>query len=278
MGSSPRVRGEAKQACASRRLAGIIPAGAGRSSSSPSSFWSRRDHPRGCGEKMATTAPSRRSAGSSPRVRGEVFIQTSFRPFWGIIPAGAGRSLLEFARRSAGWDHPRGCGEKNTSRIIRMLTQGSSPRVRGEVCLGEHSLSPGGIIPAGAGRRFLRPRACRSPGDHPRGCGEKKAMRTISAIDKGSSPRVRGEGLCNGSQRRRGGIIPAGAGRRVQDGREHHPPQDHPRGCGEKIHSRRGSSRGVGSSPRVRGEDEVERRSLCVFGIIPAGAGRSRSW
>ena len=72
----------------------------------------------------------------------------------GIIPAGAGRSLLH-ARGDGGLqDHPRGCGEKFFSASVVEVQKGSSPRVRGEVRAGHRRDRRQGIIPAGAGRRL----------------------------------------------------------------------------------------------------------------------------
>ena len=51
MGSSPRVRGEAKALLANVLDEGIIPAGAGRSQFPRGWRRIRWDHPRGCGEK-----------------------------------------------------------------------------------------------------------------------------------------------------------------------------------------------------------------------------------
>ena len=80
-------------------------------------------------------------------------------------------------------------------------------------------------------------------------------MRTISAIDKGSSPRVRGEGHLGAERVFDGGIIPAGAGRSHGLSPSFAILRDHPRGCGEKLRTL--------LLPRV------------ISGIIPAGAGRS---
>ena len=71
-GSSPRVRGEGGEGTDGAVERGIIPAGAGRSDDSRPRQVARRDHPRGCGEKRPRPCRRRPSAGSSPRVRGEV--------------------------------------------------------------------------------------------------------------------------------------------------------------------------------------------------------------
>ena len=214
-GSSPRVRGEAWTRGASMGRTGIIPAGAGRSVSAFEQDSTRRDHPRGCGEKRLPRPPCLKRMGSSPRVRGEVVFVELVGLVAGIIPAGAGRSLRAKAGMPANWDHPRGCGEKALIADLGRGVTGSSPRVRGEGekgRLGEHL---GGIIPAGAGRSHDGHGRVRRHGDHPRGCGEKASPRICGDPRVGSSPRVRGEANPSTPPQSIPWIIPAGAGRRT---------------------------------------------------------------
>ncbi len=111
-GPSPRVRGAALVIAPFGCTAGTIPAGAG--SSRPG--WRRLpmpgDHPRGCGEQEGTMRSPLGSLGPSPRVRGAEVVGDLFIPGHGTIPAGAGSSTCWRPPRSAGWDHPRRCGEQ----------------------------------------------------------------------------------------------------------------------------------------------------------------------
>ena len=152
-GSSPRVRGEVSLPPWRGGGRGIIPAGAGRSQNRFAALRRIRDHPRGCGEKMACVARSEMEQGSSPRVRGEGDEGLGDLCGDGIIPAGAGRRGPTSPIWRWGWDHPRGCGEKSAMDRHLGRTRGSSPRVRGEVVKGPRRDALGGIIPAGAGRR-----------------------------------------------------------------------------------------------------------------------------
>ena len=152
-GSSPRVRGEAERGWGGVAGAGIIPAGAGRSLLVNFALRVGRDHPRGCGEKPSSRSRKFTPSGSSPRVRGEGWPRRPRRPSRGIIPAGAGRSLPQIRQGCQAGDHPRGCGEKESSVSTHLREMGSSPRVRGEEVEVESPRRPPGIIPAGAGRR-----------------------------------------------------------------------------------------------------------------------------
>ena len=94
-GSSPRVRGSLEDVDEVLVDEGIIPAGAGLTISSLLAERGTRDHPRGCGAHWMDRKRSAPHAGSSPRVRGSLgCILDNAEPL-GIIPAGAGLTLLD---------------------------------------------------------------------------------------------------------------------------------------------------------------------------------------
>ncbi len=150
-GSSPRVRGSLWHEEARTLLVGIIPAGAGLTSTSRKRRFATGDHPRGCGAHMAVTAIIATGLGSSPRVRGSQLLHKNALEGIGIIPAGAGLTLATVRRPTADWDHPRGCGAHRTASKASTRRQGSSPRVRGSHESVTRTVHVPGIIPAGAG-------------------------------------------------------------------------------------------------------------------------------
>ena len=130
---------------------GIIPAGAGLTRAGgifPVRQW---DHPRGCGAHAATILIATMYQGSSPRVRGSPCCHSPDGRNMGIIPAGAGLTGFTFAWDDVTRDHPRGCGAHAVRRALNLLTEGSSPRVRGSPRSKLDILILTGIIPAGAG-------------------------------------------------------------------------------------------------------------------------------
>ena len=274
-GSSPRVRGKGKNCKREIGGGGIIPAGAGKRPSGRQVGQADRDHPRGCGEKEGIGDALGRGRGSSPRVRGKGLAERKWSGAIGIIPAGAGKSRGGAPWKGASWDHPRGCGEKGFGVCVAGWRGGSSPRVRGKGGAVDDACAPGGIIPAGAGKRPPPQHPSNPSKDHPRGCGEKGALLGFGLAIEGSSPRVRGK--ANGIRLPLAitGIIPAGAGKSGALRRLDHRRWDHPRGCGEKTFWAADSSAGVGSSPRVRGKDVFGDAGGNGGGIIPAGAGKS---
>ena len=67
------------------------------------------------------------------------------------------------------------CGEKTEYRALVTAHQGSPPRMRGKVFIGQVCIAPKGITPAYAGKRFTLYLRLRVHWDHPRVCGEKFA-------------------------------------------------------------------------------------------------------
>ena len=130
------------------------------------------DHPRMCGEHQNASRLSHGPLGSSPHVRGALRPSATIGLGCGIIPACAGSTL--FCHRFFGRfrDHPRMCGEHFRLRVGHLMTQGSSPHVRGALSKARTPRPELGIIPACAGSTGFSTRAICWTGDHPRMCGE----------------------------------------------------------------------------------------------------------
>ena len=69
---------------------GIIPADAGSTLNAIRNQASQEDHPRGCGEHLATSRIKTGNKGSSPRMRGARHVVNQERQSDRIIPADAG--------------------------------------------------------------------------------------------------------------------------------------------------------------------------------------------
>ena len=192
-------------------------------------------------------------SGSSPRVRGTAGPAGSAAPAFRFIPAGAGNGVTPLFSCTYGTVHPRGCGERFSLFRHPTPADGSSPRVRGTVSASLGSLGQLRFIPAGAGngrRGIGRP----TPKPvHPRGCGERILHLIPAFASNGSSPRVRGTGVCLLSVTGNNRFIPAGAGNGMNRAAPNAAPAVHPRGCGERLPTTVLYCNCNGSSPRVRG-------------------------
>ena len=194
-GSSPHVRGTPAGIRVVPVRAGIIPACAGNTERRHPSCLRFRDHPRMCGEHLLGHCLVSRAAGSSPHVRGTLVSSSAGVGSVGIIPACAGNTTSRMNMLSGSWDHPRMCGEHCMWFAGLEQIMGSSPHVRGTRSRAKAGRPRPGIIPACAGNTSYARLYGAQLRDHPRMCGEHRAVWEPSLDCLGSSPHVRGTRL-----------------------------------------------------------------------------------
>ena len=119
LGSPPRVRGKVDFYYFYTPDRRITPACAGKSLYGSLIGRGAQDHPRVCGEKRFLLILHSRSGGSPPRVRGKGQKESQRQEMQGITPACAGKSYTRCPVLSLSEDHPRVCGEKSMSAILR---------------------------------------------------------------------------------------------------------------------------------------------------------------
>ena len=272
-GSSPRMRGAHRQPMPLLAGMRIIPADAGSTEPNPLVERLFRDHPRGCGEHRLRVEDMTGRKGSSPRMRGAQGLRTLSRHGLRIIPADAGSTLCVARGPGDIGDHPRGCGEHGDEGMGFPRVQGSSPRMRGAPCPERNGEQPAGIIPADAGSTPSFSWDLSISEDHPRGCGEHRALLWASFEHLGSSPRMRGALMIAARSIVLIRIIPADAGSTSPGLRCARRRWDHPRGCGEHALCFCRQLVQQGSSPRMRGAPVIVIYACIGGGIIPADAG-----
>ena len=146
------MRGKASPTRKLSRLLRITPAYAGKRqfSAFPLKFvW---DHPRLCGEKLSDTMSSLFTLGSPPPMRGKAFLVCQCDYSTGITPAYAGKSLIPVFFGGRFEDHPRLCGEKHSTLVIRSRRLGSPPPMRGKDEFDMDEVDDARITPAYAGK------------------------------------------------------------------------------------------------------------------------------
>ncbi len=212
VGSAPRVRGMGRNASSTRRLGRFSPARAGNGVRAKNSFISCAVQPRACGEWSLSSAQTRRTFGSAPRVRGMVSREVTAMEKRRFSPARAGNGSCRSRSCSTSPVQPRACGEWSEldtlpSRITgsaprvrgmdlsewrRHTLNGSAPRVRGMVAIRPYSIYAGRFSPARAGNGSARSPKTRTWTVQPRACGEWSVQNFYKAGHAGSAPRVRG--------------------------------------------------------------------------------------
>ena len=294
-GSSPRVRGKLAGRPELGGDLGLIPACAGKTRGPPRARRRPWAHPRVCGENTVASLSLTGNAGSSPRVRGKHARRRAGRRQDGLIPACAGKTDSPRRAGLRGPAHPRVCGENGRMGGTPGRPSGSSPRVRGKLGEREGGEVGPGLIPACAGKTRRHAAASDRARAHPRVCGEnrrgtssplsgcgssprvrgKLLVVRVAQHHRGSSPRVRGKPAHRRDRGRRGGLIPACAGKTDRLHWTTPPRRAHPRVCGENLVQDRVRENTAGSSPRVRGKPPYPGSARRSPGLIPACAGKT---
>ena len=147
-------------------------------------------------------------------MRGKVLHELGHYLLGGITPAYAGKRQNLIDATFCVWDHPRLCGEKKLSTMLKMCTEGSPPPMRGKAQTTATKRNGVRITPAYAGKSRYRGIDTTENRDHPRLCGEKRTCPSYSTGFSGSPPPMRGKVFFTFRRCRVAGITPAYAGKR----------------------------------------------------------------
>ncbi len=152
------------------------------------------DHPHACGDKSLIAFFRLSAEGSSPRVWGQGALKPKLTAFSRIIPTRVGTSEFLGHIKLIDRDHPHACGDKKDDQYLIVSAKGSSPRVWGQADRKKRVTSARRIIPTRVGTRIVLISLLVTTKDHPHACGDKLIDRFIKRNEKGSSPRVWGQG------------------------------------------------------------------------------------
>ena len=262
-GSSPLTRGKRGGPPASRLGDRLIPAHAGKTTSREAAPCCPGAHPRSRGENLGAVGGRGGRGGSSPLTRGKRWTSRRRCAGPGLIPAHAGKTRRPGPDPGRSWAHPRSRGENGSRRSARMRCKGSSPLTRGKrvsVCVVVHHP---GLIPAHAGKTHRPPALRRHGTAHPRSRGENPVGGGATGNSSGSSPLTRGKPSRCVLHRLCRGLIPAHAGKTLDERPSFGETAAHPRSRGENnMHTWSRQPRS-GSSPLTRG-----KRRSCTQGTI----------
>ena len=133
MGSSPLTRGKRlfRLDWVNRRR--LIPAHAGKTSSSHCRHREVWAHPRSRGENQLWDPAPPHGGGSSPLTRGKPRADGRGHRRRGLIPAHAGKTPVRMCVSMHSRAHPRSRGENRGKRRSRRMHRGSSPLTRGKL-------------------------------------------------------------------------------------------------------------------------------------------------
>ncbi len=170
-GLSPRVRGNRGLAGEILAVPGSIPACAGEPFRACQFQRFHKVYPRVCGGTAMYPVLPRRSAGLSPRVRGNQLAHTARYGRQRSIPACAGEPQRCAGTAGRYGVYPRVCGGTHPCQLFYQPGQGLSPRVRGNHRGGYQCLQAGRSIPACAGEPAREGDTMTTEPVYPRVCG-----------------------------------------------------------------------------------------------------------
>ena len=151
-GSSPLTRGKLGAKMKRALSKGLIPAHAGKTTTSTTRAVRHAAHPRSRGENSQPTSIMPAGMGSSPLTRGKQGRGPRGCGGSGLIPAHAGKTSTVSARPPRNGAHPRSRGENDLAVNGNFDGNGSSPLTRGKrVAPPAPPVGPG-LIPAHAGK------------------------------------------------------------------------------------------------------------------------------
>ena len=229
------------------------------------------------GEHANDMAVRPATIGSSPRGRGTLGAVRRRRRGLRVIPAWAGNTASKWWCLTGGAGHPRVGGEHACASVLRLISDGSSPRGRGTQHKSGLRFTGQRVIPAWAGNT---PSAAARPGlrpGHPRVGGEHMDTSRVIRTTHGSSPRGRGTRGAGAQRFPRGRVIPAWAGNTRTHGARRHRCAGHPRVGGEHTAGGVPYRDEIGSSPRGRGTHGLRTPWPGQLRVIPAWAGNTGS-
>ena len=277
-GLSPRVRGNLGGMVSRRPISGSIPASAGEPPAVSSKATPRRVYPRECGGTCMGSPKMAALVGLSPRVRGNRRCRTRRGGFGGSIPASAGEPTGHAVLLGVEEVYPRECGGTLASASRGTRNTGLSPRVRGNRAPGRLRELDAGSIPASAGEPSPATALAVWQRVYPRECGGTRERRLGGDLERGLSPRVRGNLLRPAYRPTLARSIPASAGEPFATGEVNSKPGVYPRECGGTDGATLMIAIFSGLSPRVRGNRILLPRLPRRPGSIPASAGEPQRW
>ena len=235
-------------------------------------------HPRSRGENVIRSAIRSPPTGSSPLTRGKLRWCGAAGVGVRLIPAHAGKTSRCSRPATDAAAHPRSRGENERRESVKPIRFGSSPLTRGKHCSTGWGWGPRRLIPAHAGKTHGYSPVASVRAAHPRSRGENSIGASLRPKSRGSSPLTRGKLRGDSLSSAISGLIPAHAGKTQQRRRREPCGRAHPRSRGENLVRKAGNAVDEGSSPLTRGK----RSSACTARhrprLIPAHAGKTRSW
>ena len=212
-GSSPLTRGKLWQGISTVVSGGLIPAHAGKTPGRRRRCPGTWAHPRSRGENFGRAVRFSWCRGSSPLTRGKLRHDRDRGRGYRLIPAHAGKTVIDGDVSDGVRAHPRSRGENDLRGPLPEKRNGSSPLTRGKRVRHMAPRRASGLIPAHAGKTLTHTAGGGRGWAHPRSRGENGSSSISVRRNRGSSPLTRGKHTRRLPILDYHGLIPAHAGK-----------------------------------------------------------------
>ncbi len=274
-GSSPRMWGT----LVARRLDDgeprFIPTHVGNTSASYVSAGISSVHPHACGEHKPSSKAAQPDDGSSPRMWGTPDCEPVRSLSPRFIPTHVGNTLTIRASERPAPVHPHACGEHRCPPSARRPGCGSSPRMWGTLLHARLHALGHRFIPTHVGNTIGRQGLVERLPVHPHACGEHFIGRDRLEILAGSSPRMWGTPVGQGTGEHVARFIPTHVGNTRKTRRPARRCPVHPHACGEHETVAEIRAGETGSSPRMWGTLDAARLEHLARRFIPTHVGNT---
>ena len=273
-GLSPRARGNPDELTPKENLFGSIPTCAGKPIGQGDPRRGGGVYPHVRGETLSAWTRRAALAGLSPRARGNPVTGRAEGAWGRSIPTCAGKPSVQSGSGSASGVYPHVRGETCACPVAPVAVPGLSPRARGNRRQLRARQASVGSIPTCAGKpEAPLKRSCRGR-VYPHVRGETEYQMPVIILDKGLSPRARGNRLHEVESLFLVGSIPTCAGKPIARCPLRRRDWVYPHVRGETRTRPVPRTARMGLSPRARGNHEQVGHVPETAGSIPTCAGK----
>ena len=275
VGSSPRMWGTPDMVAACRHDIRFIPTHVGNTLPRGVGVPVKTVHPHACGEHCPEHSKKGGCAGSSPRMWGTRWRDSTISCTPRFIPTHVGNTLRIRPSPEPRPVHPHACGEHAVAVIVDHSLVGSSPRMWGTHLRDEQEEFTLRFIPTHVGNTSGAKLATAGLTVHPHACGEHCQPPESRFLIGGSSPRMWGTPVNNFFLPFTYRFIPTHVGNTCLYTTESLAIPVHPHACGEHLSHSLDRYKVRGSSPRMWGTQPVSISIVQASRFIPTHVGNT---
>ena len=224
-------------------------------------------HPHACGDNCPYSNGRNAHIGSPPRVWGQPRLRARQTVGGRFTPTRVGTTRRPAPPASPSPVHPHACGDNGSGGSATFYTDGSPPRVWGQLPPEPREHVNSRFTPTRVGTTQVRDDVAPQNAVHPHACGDNSRTRNCHRLRCGSPPRVWGQRAPRQPRAPRQRFTPTRVGTTRSPGAGSTAGSVHPHACGDNGQLGRQLVLAAGSPPRVWGQPRqvAVNRPVCRF-------------